>query len=96
MSECGSRDVQKLYVIGPTKSLGDSLTSLVDKPEVTSSLSLSAREDDVVLVTSSSDVHDIAAIVQLTNGNITALWTQLRYCLIAFEEQLSVSSKWFI
>ena len=57
---------------------GEPLTSLADndgKPEVTSS---AASEDDVLLVAPSSDVHDIPVIVQLTHGNIVALWAQLR------------------
>jgi len=66
-------------VIGSTTPFGDTLTSLADNdgvPEVTSS---AASDDDVLLLAPSSDVHDIAVIVQLTHGNIIALWTQLRY-----------------
>jgi len=68
-----------LYTIGSTTSFDDPLTSLTDndgRPEMTS---LAASSDDVLLLAPSSDVHDIAVIVQLTHGNIISLWTQLRY-----------------
>ena len=62
-------------MIGSTTSFGDTLTSLADsddddKPEMTSS---TAREDDVLLVSPSSDVHDMSVVVQLTHGNIMAV-----------------------
>ena len=72
-------------MIGSTVSSSvDSLTSLADdRPEVTSSWTALADEEDVLLVATSSDVHDMSAIVQLTHGNIIALWTQLRYHVTA-------------
>lgn len=60
---------------------GDPLTSLEaddDEPEMTSS---TARDDDVLLLAPSTDVHDISVIVQLTHGNVIALWSQLMYDL---------------
>jgi len=72
-----------------TTSFGDPLTSLAaadndDRPEITSS---TASDDDVLLLAPSSDVHDIAVIVQLTHGNIIALWTQL-WCVNLFTHHL--------
>jgi len=71
-------------VIGCKKtSLGEPLASLYDydekpEPEMASS-SAATNQDEVLLLAPSSDIHDLTVIVQLTHGNITALWTQLRY-----------------
>ena len=66
-------------MIGSATSFGEPLTSLADNdggPEVTSA---KASDDDVLLLAPSSDVHDMTVVVQLTHGNVIALWTQLRY-----------------
>ena len=78
---------QKLYVIGSSSesssSSGEPLTSLADddvSDDVTAEMtSWTARDDEVLLVAPSSDVHDIAVVVRLTHGNVIAIWSQLRY-----------------